>query len=514
MGENDLILDMQDISKTFPGVRALTDVNFACKRGEVHALVGENGAGKSTLMKILSGAYQPDKGTIILDGEDVKINDPHRSQQLGISIIYQEFNLIPYLDIAENIFLGREPLSAMKIVDYPLMYSEASELLLKIGVNLDLKEWIMNLTVAEQQMVEIAKALSFKAKVVIMDEPSSALSEEETQKLFQIIRSLKEQGITVIYISHRIKEVFEIADRVTVLKDGMVVATEDVNTLDQATLVRMMIGRTLDEMYPPKGKIDHEEILKVEGLTRAGVFKDISFKIYRGEIVGLAGLIGAGRTEVARAIFGADPVDGGTITINGAQTKIRSPKEATIQGIGLVPEDRRNHGLVISLPVRSNIVLPILNKISRLIFTNRSKEKEISNRLISTLDVKTPSTETEVEYLSGGNQQKVVLSKWLAAAPKIIIFDEPTRGIDVGAKSEIHRLMRDLADKGTGILMISSELPEILGMSDRVVVMYSGKVTAILEASEVTEENVMTAATGIWKSKMPGDELVGVEALN
>jgi ribose transport system ATP-binding protein len=497
MSENDVILQMNNVAKAFPGVLALDDVSFSCVKGEVHALVGENGAGKSTLMKVLSGAYQPDQGTIIFDGQRIEINNPHHAQELGISIIYQEFNLIPYLDIAQNIFLGREPKNNFGAIDYGRMYLEAGKLITQIGLNLDLKEWVFNLSVAERQLVEIVKALSFSAKVVIMDEPSSALSEEETRRLFNIIRSLKEQGITVIYISHRIKEVFEVGDRVTVLKDGRVVSTQNVESSDENSLVRMMIGRSLDTMFPDKGKADDEPILSVRGLTRDGVFRNVSFEIYKGEVLGLAGLVGAGRTEVARAIFGADPLDNGIILLDGKQQKINSPKDALAHGIGLVPEDRRNHGLVLCLSVRSNIVLPILGRIRRLLFTNKSKEKEISNNLISSLDIKTPSCESEVEYLSGGNQQNVVLSKWLAAKPRVLIFDEPTRGIDVGAKAEIHRLMRELANNGTGVLMISSELPEILGMSDQIIVMSDGQIAASFSSEEASEEKIMAAATGV-----------------
>ena len=497
MNENSMMLEMRNVCKAFPGVQALNDVTFSCQRGEVHALVGENGAGKSTLMKILSGAYQPDEGETFIDGEKVDVNNPHHAQELGISIIYQEFNLIPYLDIAQNIFVGREPLNSAGLVDYKYMYAKAAELLAQIGIDIDLKNWAVELTVAEQQIVEIAKAISIEAKIVIMDEPSSALSEEETKQLFKIILSLQEQGITVIYISHRIKEVFEIAERVTVLKDGEVVSTENISDIDDVSLVHMMVGRVLDTLYPEKGNGDHEPLLAVKDLNREGVFKNISLDVNRGEIVGLAGLVGAGRTEVARAIFGADPIDSGQIYLDGHLIKIKSPRDSVTNGMGLVPEDRRNHGLILCLSVRSNIVLSVLDKIKRFIFTNMQKEKEVSNKLISQLDIKTPSSEVEVEYLSGGNQQKVVLSKWLAANPHFLIFDEPTRGIDVGAKAEIHRLMRELANNGTGILMISSELPEILGMSDRIFVMCEGEILAHYHADEATEENVMAAATGI-----------------
>jgi len=497
MKETEIVLEMKNVCKRFPGVQALDNVSFSCMRGEVHAIVGENGAGKSTLMKILSGAYIPDSGNILIEGNEVRIENPHQGQELGINIIYQEFNLIPYTDVAENIFIGRKPLNNLGLVDYKQMYRKAQQLMEQIGVNIDVKKWICELTVAEQQIVEIIKAVSFAAKIVIMDEPTSALSEEETQRLFQIIRKLQTQDITIIFISHRIKEIFEIADRVTVIKDGKTVVSKDINNLDETGLVRLMVGRELSKLYPEKNGKKGELLLSVRNLTRSGVFKDISFDIHRGEIIGLAGLVGAGRTEVARAIFGADQIDEGTIKFDESIIKIKNPKDAVTHGIGLIPEDRRQHGLVLCLSIRNNIVLSILNRIKRFLFTNRIKEKEICSDLIRQLEIKTHSSEVEVELLSGGNQQKVVLSKWLAVNPQLIIFDEPTRGIDVGAKAEIHRFMRELANKGAGILMISSELPEILGMSDRIVVMCEGEVIGIYEGESLTEETIMQAATGI-----------------
>lgn len=505
MDSNSLILKMENISKAFPGVQALDDVSFQCKRGEVHALVGENGAGKSTLMKILAGAYKPDRGAIIFKDREVEIRDPRHAQELGISIMYQEFNLIPYLDVAQNIFLGREPLTRFGTVDYPKMYAEAAKLLSRLGVDLDLREWVMGLTIAEQQMVEIAKALSLDAELIIMDEPSSALSGEETERLFEIVRSLRSQEITVIYISHRIREIFEVADRVTVLKDGLVVGTEDVRNVDENSLIRMMIGRTLDVIFPEKGRGDREPVLSVVGLSRQGAFEDISFDLYRGEILGVAGLLGSGRTALARAIFGADPADEGEMYLNGHKIKMDTPKSAVRVGVGLVPEDRIGDGLVLCLSVGKNITLPVLGRIRRLLFTQARKEKQIASGLVSDLDIRTPSIEQEVQYLSGGNQQKVILAKWLAVTPQVIVFDEPTRGIDVGAKAEIHHLMRQLANKGSGILMISSELPEILGMSDRILVMCEGRITTVFSAEEATEEKIMAAATGVCVAEKVAD---------
>jgi ribose transport system ATP-binding protein len=497
VSDSRVVLTMSNVSKAFPGVQALDKVTFECTKGEVHALVGENGAGKSTLMKVLCGAYTPDSGTIVLDGHEVHIRNPRHAQELGISIIYQELNLEPYMDIAENIFLGREPLTKLRTVDYPRMYEQANELMRRVGMDIDATEWIVDIPLAQRQMIEIAKALSLDAKVVVMDEPTSALSLEETDRLFEIIKSLQEQGITVIYISHRIREIFRIADRVTVLKDGCFVGTESVKGLTEDKLVRMMIGRSLDQIFPEKGQGRGQPVLSVRGLTRAGAFEDVSFDLYEGEVLGLAGLVGAGRTEVVRAIFGADEYNSGEISIDGKPVRIRSPQDATRSGIGLVPEDRRKSGLVLCLSVRSNTVLAVLKRTCRAIFASEARERDLTNDLIATLDVKTPSCEHEVEFLSGGNQQKVVLAKWLAADPRVIMFDEPTRGIDVGAKSEVHHLMRELANKGTAILMVSSELPEILGMSDRILVMCQGRITGLLPASEANEENLMLAATGL-----------------
>jgi ribose transport system ATP-binding protein len=497
MKENNYILEMRNISKSFPGVKALDDVTLCCEKGEVHALVGENGAGKSTMMKILSGVYKPNKGQILIDGKEVNIENPHHAQELGISIIYQEFNLIPYLDVAENIFIGREPLKAGGIIDFEMMYKKSKDLLDQIGIDIDLKKWIVELPVAEQQIIEICKSIAFKAKIVVMDEPSSALSEEETERLFEIIRRLKAQGITVIYISHRLNEIFKIADKVTVIRDGKLVSNNPIKKINQNTLISHMVGRTLDILFPEKGKGSTGKLLEVKQLNRTGVIKDITFEVCKGEIVGLAGLIGSGRTEVARAIFGVDDIDKGEIILNNKRIRIRTPKDAVANGIGLVPEDRKRQGLILCLTVRNNIVLSVLDKIKKVWFTNTKREKEICKEQITKLSIKTPGMEYDVEHLSGGNQQKVVLSKWLAANPQLIIFDEPTRGIDVGAKAEIHRLMRQLANNGAGVLMISSELPEIIGMSDRVYVMCEGEITAEFKGRQLKEETIMKAAVGL-----------------
>ncbi|MCL5961914.1 MAG: sugar ABC transporter ATP-binding protein [Chloroflexi bacterium] len=498
MGQvNETILEMRGISKSFPGVKALDDVSFVCKKGEVHALVGENGAGKSTLMKILAGAYQPDQGEILLKGSPVAIHDPLTAQRLGISIIYQEFNLVPYLNVEQNVFLGREPRDRFRFVDSGRIHSQSAELLERLDIALDTREQVNRLSVAEQQMVEIAKALSLNAEILIMDEPTAALGEHEQERLFQLMNSLKERGMTIIYISHRLEEIFQGADRATVLKDGKVMGSHRVDEIDRATLVKMMVGRTLEEIFPAKTGGQPEEVLRVEGISRRGVLRDVSFSLQKGEILGIAGLIGSGRTELVRSIFCADPRDSGDVYLEGNKLNARNPRDCIKAGLCLAPEDRKNDGLVLGLSVQKNITIPILEKIRRWAFVHSQKEREIATSFVTELNIRTPSAHQEVQYLSGGNQQKVVLAKWLAAEPKVIIFDEPTRGIDVGAKQEIYQLMRDLANRGTGILMISSELPEVLGMSDRILVMQRGAIAAEFLAAEATEERIVAAATGL-----------------
>ena len=493
----DNILEMRNISKAFPGVQALDNVFFKCEKGEVIALVGENGAGKSTLMKVLVGVYQPDKGEIILRGKRVKVANPREAQKLGISIIYQEFNLLPYLNVAENILLGREPHRG-PIMNVSELYSQADEWLKGLGIDLDPQTPVYKLSVAQQQMVEITKALSLNANLIIMDEPSSSLSGHELNSLFERIHLLQDKGITVIYISHRLDEIFEVADRVTVLKDGKLMGTLDCKVTEKSTLIRMMVGRTLDETYPEKAEIgvDRKEVFSVAGLSSEGKFQDINFKVHKGEVLGIAGLVGSGRTELAKAIFGAEPRDKGEIYLNGERVGIDTPNKAIKSGMGFVTEDRRKEGLVIGLSVRKNITLPSLSRIARLGFIDSKEERKKVKGLVRDLDIKTPSIDWEVEYLSGGNQQKVILAKWLTAMPQFIIFDEPTRGIDVGAKAEIYHLMRELAKKGITILMISSELPEILGMCDRILVMHEGRIAGELPSKKATEEEIMFLATG------------------
>lgn len=494
---DDFVLEMRQITKSFPGVLALNNVSFACRRGEVHALVGENGAGKSTLMKILAGAFQPDGGQIVLNGRPVQLRHPNEAQAHGISIIYQDFNLLPHLSVMENIFIGNEPRTRAGLLDWRAMRRQAQALLNRLGVSLDLQARVGRLTVAQQQMVEIAKALSREAAIVVMDEPSAVLAGHELERLFEIINTLKNQQVTIIYISHRLDEVFYIADRVTVLKDGQWMHTSDVTEVSKPQLISLMVGRTLDETFPPRAPTngDSPVVLEVRQLSRRGQLEDVSFTLHQGEILGLAGMVGSGCTAVARAIFGADPVDNGAILLDGQPVQTGQPRRAIKAGLAFVPEDRKSQGLVMIMSVRKNVTLPILNRLQSLGWLNKSQERTIVQNSINELAIKTPDPDQQVQYLSGGNQQKVVLAKWLATRPRVVILDEPTHGIDVGAKAEIYGIMRQLAASGTAILMLSSELPEIIGMSDRILVMRSGRITGELAGSEATEEKILTLAT-------------------
>ena len=490
-------LEMRHISKQYPGVRALDDVSLSVGKGEVHALLGENGAGKSTMMKILAGAQPKDSGDILLNGAMANIDSPQKAMDLGISIIYQEFNLVPYLSAGENIFLGREPRATLPgFVDFKTLYKEAQSVIDKLGVKLDARTPVNQLSVAQQQMVEIAKATSKKSKIIVMDEPSATLTEHELQSLFALIRQLKSEGVSIVYISHRLEEVFEVCDRATIMRDGHHIATKEVADLTREEIIRLMVGRELKEAIPKVAVAPGPPALTVKNLTRKGVLHDISFTVHQGEVLGIAGLVGAGRTETARAIFGADPIDGGTVELFGKAVKIRSPQDAIRQGIGLVTEDRKQQGLVLGMAVRENNTLANLDILSTLGFIRRKEEREVAEKYRADLSIKTPTIEQAVQNLSGGNQQKVVLAKWLYTGSKVLIFDEPTRGIDVGAKSEIYKLMNELAAKGVAIIMISSELPEVLGMSDRILVMHGGRITGELSRADATQEKIMHLATG------------------
>ena len=487
---------MTNIRKAFPGVVALDGVDLEVRRGEVHVLLGENGAGKSTLMKILSGAYEKDAGEIWIDGARVEIGGPRHARQLGVGVIYQELTLVPTLSAAENIFLGREPRRWPGLVDRHRQRARAQEALDQIGATFDARTPVLSLSLAERQMVEIARALSLDARILIMDEPTSALSERETRALFASIRRLTARGVAVVYISHRLAEIFEIGHRVTVLRDGRRVATRDVAGADRHELVRLMADRDVDDQVPNRSTAAGDEVLRVEGLQRRGVLHDVSFSVRAGEIVCLAGLMGSGRTEVARALFGADAIDGGEIHVRGRQRRVRSPRDAIRARIGLVPEDRKGQGLVLGLSVRKNITLPVLRALSRLGVVRAGAERELGARFVRELRVKTASTEHRVIDLSGGNQQKVVLAKWLASKVDVLILDEPTRGIDVAAKQEVYQLINRLAAEGVGILVISSELPEVIGLADRVVVMREGRAVAELSRHEATAERIMGHAVG------------------
>jgi ribose transport system ATP-binding protein len=487
---------MRGICKRFPGVVALDNVSFDLQRGEVHVLLGENGAGKSTLMKILSGACARDAGEIAIDGVPVELASPRDAQARGIATIYQEFNLVPHLRAAENVYLGREPLRAPGLIDRRRLEADAGRLLESLGTTIDPRAEVRRLGVAEQQMVEVAKALSLNARILIMDEPTSALTSAEIDQLFAAIRRLTANGVAVIYISHRMEELAAIGHRATVLRDGRVVG---MRTLPAPVpeLVRMMADRDISEQYPPKTRRRGAELLRVEGVSRGSRLRDISFTLHRGEILGVAGLLGAGRTELARVVAGADVPDSGRVVLEGRPLRLRAPSDAIRAGIGLVPEDRKGHGLVLKRSVAANLALPQLRKLARSGVVSRSGEQALASRWIRELRIKTPDARTPVVTLSGGNQQKVVLGKWLAAGADVLIVDEPTRGIDVGAKQEIYVLLDKLAAEGAAIIMISSELPEVLGMSDRILVMYQGRVQALVEAATATQESVLHAALGL-----------------
>lgn len=501
--QNTYILEMRNIFKSFGGVNALRDVSFQCRPGTVHALVGENGAGKSTLIKILAGALLPDSGEIIFKGQKHQSFSTRKALNSGISVIYQELALVSQMTVAENIFLGREPRKYFGIVDKKRLKIEAKKLLKQLGFEVDMDMEVGEMTVAYQQMVEIAKALSKNADLIIMDEPSAILAGHELDQLFLIIESLKKRGVTIIYISHRLEEVFRIANEVTILKDGQLVGTKPIKDLSRGELVKMMVGRTLEEVFPVSFNQLGNPVLQVEEISTKTILNQVSFNLREGEILGVAGMVGSGRTELARAIFGADPLTSGTIKIKGQDVVFKNPADAIRSKISLVPEDRKYHGLFTKLSILNNITLPILSKISRWGFTDKKKENEIVERERQIHSIDMTSGNQEVQYLSGGNQQKVVLSKSLQTIPEVIIMDEPTRGVDVGAKFEIYQLIRQLNKDGIAILMISSELPEILGLSDRILVMREGKIVAELTPNETNEEMIIEFATTNTQQSVP-----------
>ncbi|MFF0966302.1 sugar ABC transporter ATP-binding protein [Streptomyces sp. NPDC003703] len=501
MSDPDELLRIEGIRKTFPGVVALDSVDFDLRRGEVHVLLGENGAGKSTLIKMLSGAYTPDAGRILAGGEEVRIHGAQDSERLGIATIYQEFNLVPDLTVAENIFLGRQP-RRFGIIDRKRMETEAAALLDRVGVKVSPRARVRDLGIARLQMVEIAKALSLDARVLIMDEPTAVLTSEEVEKLFAIVRALRADGVGIVFITHHLEEIAALGDRVTVIRDGRSVGQVPASTPEDE-LVRLMVGRSIEQQYPRERAERGEPLLTVEGLTRDGVFHDVGFEVHAGEVVGIAGLVGAGRTEVVRAVFGADPYDKGDVRVAGVRLRRHDVNAAMAAGIGLVPEDRKGQGLVLDASVAENLGLVTLRSTSRGGLVDLKGQHRAAERIAGQLGVRMAGLGQHVRTLSGGNQQKVVIGKWLLADTRVLILDEPTRGIDVGAKVEIYQLINELTAAGAAVLMISSDLPEVLGMSDRVLVMAQGRIAGELPADRATQDAVMALAVGSPSSSAP-----------
>jgi len=499
--KNDIILEVKGISKKFPGVLALDRVDFQLKAGEVHALVGENGAGKSTLMHILGGIYRPDSGSILLNGDKVEFHNPLDAVRQGISIVFQELSLVQGLSVAENIFTNKKPVNKAGLINLDKLYKNTKEILQTFDEDIDPRTPIKYLSVAKQQVVEILKAISNNPKVLILDEPTSSLTQHETNKLFENIKLLKDKGISIIYISHHLQEIFEIADRVTVLRDGKHIDTLNIDSVDEARIVSLMVGREVSHRYVSRvDKIDKNNVLlKVRGLTHKKLFKNISFDIHEGEIVGFAGLVGAGRTEIAKALFGLDKYESGEIFVEEKKVKINSPKEAMEKGIAYTSENRKLEGLFLDMDIKQNCVVPQLYSFSKGIlgFLDEKKIGDFTEDYVKRLRIVTPSIRQKARNLSGGNQQKVLLSMWLGIKPRVLIVDEPTKGVDVGAKSEIYDILRNLANTGVGIAVISSDLLEVLAISDRIIIVKDGSIRGVLNNDEATEENVIAYATGV-----------------
>ena len=492
----DVILTMKGIDKRFPGVQALSGVNLEIRKGEVLALMGENGAGKSTLMKVLTGIYKKDAGTITYEGREVEYNNPREAQEDGIVIVHQELNMMGHLTVAQNIFIGREPKNGF-LIDDAKMSSDTRKLFQQLNIDINPKETMSKLTVGKQQMCEIAKAISHKAKVIIFDEPSAALTESEIEQLFKIIRNLRDQQLGIVYISHRMDEIKKITDRVTVMRDGCYVGTLITKDCTKDDIINMMVGRVIYETPKTESHVppDAPVVLKVEHLNAGRMVQDVSFELHKGEILGFSGLMGAGRTEMARALFGADPKDSGDIYIKGEKVEIHTPEDAVRHGIGYLSEDRKRFGIVLKKSITENATLTCLPRYCKGVFIDKNKEKQVTKQYVDTLRIKTPGIDQLVMNLSGGNQQKVVIEKWLIGDSDILIFDEPTRGIDVGAKQEIYELMNRLVDEGKSIIMISSEMAEITRMSDRIIVMCEGRITGELDIKETSQEQIMHYAT-------------------
>ena len=505
-------LEMIDISKSFPGVRALNKVSFDLYGGEVHALIGENGAGKSTLMKILSGLYQADEGEIRLKGKKVDVLGIKQMIDAGVSVIYQELNLIQHLSVAENIFLGREPMLPGGLINWKKMYADVEALLKPFNVNINPRSKINNIGPAYQQVVEIAKALSLKSDIIVMDEPTAALTGNEVERLFEMVNNLKKTGVSIIYISHRLEELARVADRVTVIRDGEKIVTKPLAELQTEEVIRHMVGRRLTEQYPVSDIPIGSEVLRVEGLSKKGYCSDVSFSVRRGEILGFTGLVGAGRTEIMQLIYGHIKKDAGRVFINGMETSIHSPQDAVAMGIGLIPEERKKQGLILGLSVSENSVLTVLEKHSFFGFLRQKTLADLVQNMISKISIKTPSANQQVRFLSGGNQQKVVLAKWFVRHCQVYIFDEPTRGIDVGAKVEIYKLMQNLAQDGAAVIMVSSELPEIMNMSDRIAIVFGGQIVKEFKKGEATNEHVMEYALGLHSNVTKTTSIQGAAA--
>ena len=489
-------IEMKGINKAFGSNQVLKDAGFVLEDGEVHALMGENGAGKSTLMKILTGVYTRDAGTVIVDGKEVIYKSPQEAEKAGIVFIYQELNVLFDLTVEENLFMGKEITKGFGICDKKAMRKKAQEAMDKMGVKIPINAVMSDLSVGQQQMVEICKALMVDAKVLIMDEPTAALTQSETEGLFKLIKSLRQKGVSIVYISHRMEEIFELCDRITILRDGTYVGTEKIKDINMDDIVRMKIGREIGERFPARDAKIGKEMLRVEGLTKGKTFKDVNFSVKAGEVLGVSGLMGAGRTEIMHAIFGNLPFESGKIFIEGKEVAIKNAREAINAGIGFITEDRKTEGLLLEKSISENIALANLGKISDKSVVKKSKVDDLVKKGISEFRIKCFGPDHECNNLSGGNQQKVVFAKWVYTDPKILILDEPTRGVDIGAKKEIYSVINNLAAKGVAIILVSSELPEVLGMSDRIMVVHEGKITGIIDAKDADQEKVMTLATG------------------
>lgn len=489
-------IEMKGINKSFGTNQVLNDAGFFLKDGEIHALMGENGAGKSTLMKILTGVYTKDSGTVLVDGQEVSFKNPQEAEKAGIVFIYQELNVLFDLTVEENLFMGKEITKKFGVVDKKAMRQKAQEIMDRMGVHIPVDRVMSDLSVGQQQMVEICKALMVDAKVLIMDEPTAALTQSETEVLFEVINSLRAKGVSIVYISHRMEEIFQLCDRITILRDGSYIGTREIKDITMDDVVQMMIGREIGERFPKRDCKIGAEVLRVEGLTHEKLFKDVSFSVHAGEVLGVSGLMGAGRTEIMQAIFGNLPIVSGKLFIDGNEIRIRNPKEAIDAGIGFITEDRKTEGLLLEKSIAQNIELPNMNKVSTNNVISLKRLAELVKKGIEEFHIRCFGPEHECGNLSGGNQQKVVLAKWIYTEPKILILDEPTRGVDIGAKKEIYSVINELAAKGVAIIMVSSELPEVLGMSDRIMVVHEGQVTGIINGADADQAKVMTLATG------------------